>query len=1342
MAEQKNSPMNFWLMMQKRVAPFIVLVYLGVAVICALVAPVIAIRWINQPFLGAYVSNTLILSQTGPANDGAWGLYKFVDQHGYQVTALDNEPITSFRQFADKVPTYPLGSQVYIQVDNRKTAEVEQQILLATMQSFPLDDQIASFFLPYFIGVVFLLSSLWVYVTRQRDMVGQVFVIFTASVSLVMTLYFDKSTTNYFTWLWTTGLFFSSAALINLTFLYPVEEGWLLRRIYLAWLIFLPATIFAAISGVVLYDLANPFSYASVWRIAYVLLVIGVVGFVVTMVIRLFRYVSPVARDQTRLTLFGALLSFGPVVFWMLMTMIWNQITFRPWLFLFIAIFPVMMAYSILRYRVVKADYWVSRTVLYSIMFVVASVSYALLVAGVTLIFGAWMPIYSTYLLGAAAFLFALLFHPIRAFLLRQVDAALNRGSAAYQERLQTFGHQLTQVMDLPLIIEQLRKAIVENLAPSALHIFIQDSRIERYVATVANDGHPTSDLRFSQNSPLVQMLTERRASIFIGEGAALPAALASDQARLALLAARIFVPMMGRQRLTGWLALGSRISGEPYNNLDIQFLESLCDQAALAVERAQVMEDLEHRMHAMNVLTRVSQGINITLAFDDMLELIYAQTNQMIPTRDFRLTLHDNYSDLLYHVFCLENDDRLSEKENRLLPSTQGLEQEIVRNRRTIVTDDYERECRSRGVTPAVKGHWYAWLGVPLNAGAETIGSVSVASRDPSVVYITEQVNLLQAIADQAAGAIVKARLLQETERRARQLTSLNEVARSLTSTLDINLLLNQILQSAVSILNCEAGSLLMVDLQTEELVFEVVVGPVDLQGQRLPPGTGLVGKAVETREPIIANDARRTKEWYDKDEETGFTTKDLLVVPMQVKERVIGVLEAINRKDGLPFTPSDQELLNAFTSQAAIAIENARLYTQTDQSLAARVEELSVMQRIDRELNASLDIERAMRITLDWAMRQSHVDAGLIGVLIEGGVRVMAYQGYADELAAYQQAPMPLDLPAVNDAIQNGQPQYWHQDNGRVGRGRALLQHGKSQIALPIQQESQTIGIMLLESVKEEDSPAETVAFLSRLVDHAAIAIANAQLYNQVEAANQAKVNFVRFVGHELKNPMSSIKGYTELVLNGAAGAVNDMQAQFLKTVRSNVDRMATIVTDLNVVTEIEGGKLALNFKAVPILEVVEETQRSLIRQIEDKNQTLVLDLADNLPMVWADPVRLVQIITNLASNAHKYTPQDGQIVIGAKVVEAEPGSSANVSFVNLWVKDNGIGISPEDQKNVFQQYFRTKISQDMASGTGLGLNITKSLVEMQGGRIWFESESHVGTTFFITIPVAEAS
>ena len=117
-----------------------------------------------------------------------------------------------------------------------------------------------------------------------------------------------------------------------------------------------------------------------------------------------------------------------------------------------------------------------------------------------------------------------------------------------------------------------------------------------------------------------------------------------------------------------------------------------------------------------------------------------------------------------------------------------------------------------------------------------------------------------------------------------------------------------------------------------------------------------------------------------------------------MQIKDRVLGVIEVINRKDGLPFVEDDQNLLTAFAGQAAVAIENARLLALTDQELAARVEELSVMGRIVRELNASLEVDRAMRITLESAIRQSNAEAGLIGMLEDGDLRIMAQEDGTD--------------------------------------------------------------------------------------------------------------------------------------------------------------------------------------------------------------------------------------------------------------------------------------------------------------------------------------------------------
>jgi signal transduction histidine kinase len=407
--------------------------------------------------------------------------------------------------------------------------------------------------------------------------------------------------------------------------------------------------------------------------------------------------------------------------------------------------------------------------------------------------------------------------------------------------------------------------------------------------------------------------------------------------------------------------------------------------------------------------------------------------------------------------------------------------------------------------------------------------------------------------------------------------------------------------------------------------------------------------------------------------------------------------------------------------------------------------VDELSVMQRIDRELNASLDVRRAMRITLDWAMRQSDTTAGFIGVLDDAGegpasVIVMASEGYTDELSPYQEEPMSLDIPLLREAVEDGMTCRSSATELAESEDATLLEDTQSQIAIPIKRETEVIGVLFLESLTPNRYPDDSVNFLTRLSDHAAIAISNAQLYGAVQQANLAKSEFVSFVSHELKTPMTSIKGYTDLLAAGSVGEVNEPQRNFLATIRANVTRMATIVSDLADVSRIEAGRLHLEFGAVAISEVVDDVVRTAQAAIDEKSQQLVLDIPADLPEVWGDRNRLIQVLTNLLSNAYKYTPEEGTITIKAELVQNRWNPEGAAEVVHISVIDSGIGIKEEDQQKIFQQYFRTDYGKETAPGTGLGLNITRTLTEMQGGQIWFESEYGKGTSFQFTVPVAE--
>jgi signal transduction histidine kinase len=1319
----------------------VVLVYQTIAIVAFAVIVVQANNWLSRPFLGGFLEHTLSFNDVGPSSDQPWAAYAQGLRLGYRLVSLDGRPVGSARELSDLLSAYQPGDAVTLQVQSPQGSLESRRL---TLQEFPRLDRLTFFYLPYLMGLIYLGAGLWVFALRRDDSSGRAFAIFSTSVAISIAGLFDLFTTHALVHLWTFAIVLAGGGLIALGMIFPVEFSWVRPRSWLHYTGYGLAAAIAAYAFPTLFNQNRPFEYVAAWRVGYIYTGLATLFFLITTAYRRYTSSSPMIREQARLILWGAAFSLLPVGAWFLVTVVAPSVTFSPYLLIPVILFPIMTAYAIMRYRMLNTDFLLSRAILYTLLSVLAASGYALLVTGMSLIFGQALSAENPFLIGLMIFVLAILLTPFRNSLQSLVDAAFFRGQMVYRERAQAFSRELTQAMELPAILKLLRQYIAASFYPQHLHLFVYEPLVGQYAATPDESGRPTSDVRFPANSALAVLLSgRRRNALFLKPESSIPAALVGERARLALLHAQIFIPLPGRSRLIGWIAVGPRRSGEPYTGYDITFMETLGDQAALAIERAQVIADLERRVHEMNVLARIAEGINVTLDFDDILELIYAQTNLLIPARDYAVTLLNRAANTVYHAFYLQNDERLQSQEQRPLPEGRGLEQIILRTRKAIVTDDYERECRNRGVLPALEGI-YAWIGVPLNAGAETIGVFSLGSRDLSVVYTDEQLRLMQAIADQAAGAIVKASLYDESRRRTRQLSTLNEVLRDLGSTLDIDALLNRILKNAADILDCQAGSLFLLDQDTGELVFQVTHGPVasNLIGQRLPPGTGVVGKAVASRAPVIANDVLRNKDWFGKpDEQTGFRTEALLVVPMIIKERVIGVIEVINKRNGMPFVIADQELLAAFAAQAAVAYENARLYTLTDQALAARVEELSVMQRIDRELNASLDVERAMRITLQWAMRQSRAEAGLVGVLEEQELRVMAAEGYTRELPGLAENPrLPLSIVSFNKSIQSGQPQVT--SSGAARDHGFLLEHARSQVVIPIRRETQVVGLLALESLEPGIGSDEALGFLARLSDHASIAISNAQLYTAVQLANQAKSDFISMVSHELKTPMTSIRGYTDLLSAGVVGTVNDNQANFLTTIRSNVDRMQVLVSDLTDVARIEAGRLRLSFQAVSLPEAVQEVVRSVQAQANEKKQVLHLNVPSDLPAVWADRGRLIQILVNLVSNAIKYSPAEAQVFIDAEGSENLWDSEGASMVVHLSVRDTGYGIAPEDQKKIFQKFFRSDDQEVRnVTGTGLGLNITRYLVEMQGGKIWFESEFRQGTTFHFTVPIAEA-
>jgi PAS domain S-box-containing protein len=227
--------------------------------------------------------------------------------------------------------------------------------------------------------------------------------------------------------------------------------------------------------------------------------------------------------------------------------------------------------------------------------------------------------------------------------------------------------------------------------------------------------------------------------------------------------------------------------------------------------------------------------------------------------------------------------------------------------------------------------------------------------------------------------------------------------------------------------------------------------------------------------------------------------------------------------------------------------------------------------------------------------------------------------------------------------------------------------------------------------------------------------------------------KDEFISLISHELRTPLTSINGYVALLLEGEAGPLAEEQREFLTIVRKNADRLMGLVNELLDLSRIEAGKVELNRARLDLGPLIRDVASSLRLQIEAKGQQLELDLADDLPSVWADPDRVTQILTNLVSNAHKYTPAGGSIFVRARGQDGR---------VRVEVRDTGIGLAPDEQAQLFTRFFRArnKATREVG-GTGLGLAITRSLIELHGGEISVTSAPGQGSTFCCTLPAVQS-
>jgi signal transduction histidine kinase len=296
---------------------------------------------------------------------------------------------------------------------------------------------------------------------------------------------------------------------------------------------------------------------------------------------------------------------------------------------------------------------------------------------------------------------------------------------------------------------------------------------------------------------------------------------------------------------------------------------------------------------------------------------------------------------------------------------------------------------------------------------------------------------------------------------------------------------------------------------------------------------------------------------------------------------------------------------------------------------------------------------------------------------------------------------------------------------------------------VMLPLLSGDKLLGVYLLgRKLSGDIYQRREMDLLRTLANQATVAITNARLYEDIHAFSQELENRVQertqelrdsvsVVYHELNSPITSIRGYTSLLLDGRAGPLNSRQTRFLGTVRRSIIRLMSLVADLSDMSKIDGGRLSLNIERVSLEEAVEEATSTYSHVIEEKGLQVSCSLAPEASFVLGDPQRVAQILTNLVSNACHFTPAGGRITVSA---------IRGNGYAEIAVHDTGIGIPEEEQDKIFGRFYRgdDPLVQEQP-GTGLGLAITKSLVELHRGRIWVDSTPGKGSAFIFTLPLA---
>lgn len=508
-------------------------------------------------------------------------------------------------------------------------------------------------------------------------------------------------------------------------------------------------------------------------------------------------------------------------------------------------------------------------------------------------------------------------------------------------------------------------------------------------------------------------------------------------------------------------------------------------------------------------------------------------------------------------------------------------------------------------------------------------------------------------------------------------RLTTLLNASALVAGSLEPDVVLQELVQQAGRVLGADAASLMLVDESANELVFCVAFGEKgqDLHGRRFSRDAGIAGAVVTTGKPVLIRDAQQDPRHFKQfDKEFGFQTGSVMAVPVQVRGQVLGVLEVMNPDTAAVFTDDDLTLLIAFATQTGLALANAQQHSDVQHQLAYVVECMQDgLILLDSQGDVTL-VNPAARTLLALPGTGAVTQADLAGATGDPAALRPVEQATTSDLGVEREGGPPCVMHV----------------NAAPLRGPAGGQMGT---------------VMVLHDMSRRRE-------LDRL-----------------------KNEMITTVTHELRTPVASIQGSVQLLAQGAVDSASEEGRKFLDIIVRNADRLAKLVTHVVDLAALGSGRLEVSPGVCPLGALLAASADAARPMVTEAGLTLVVEIPDDVPDVWADTHRVQQVLEHLLDNARKFTPTGGTIRISA---------TATAEAVTLCVEDTGPGIAPAEQERAFETFEQLASTQrDKAAGTGLGLPIARGIVEASGGRIWFEPPTgDHGTAIAFTLPIKPPS